>query len=410
MAIVKRFNVNTQQATLDADIIENMSANDVSYDASTQYDENTVGDKLSELEYDVTKNNDGATFASLSELLSSENLSNLIPTSVRHGGMSIRFVNSSDNKYVQYFLRNDEWSVNKGDWEEINTKTGKYLLMTFGSTPGYVSILTANKKVSLNYNNPSIGVSNLINVNKTVPQIIHLNNLWNNAGAALSYVITDENLIALQVISGVSSATIDSSSLPEGARFLIANSCDKNGVIGTSDLSIADSGIPLYVALNLLDNKETLNKFIIKSASIGNSDCYINNSVQVGFYLSKTNITYLNSGNNVVCTNLLCIKKEHNLSLTNLFNNALAAPSYIILDKYFKVLDVKLGVSSVLIDIDNLPDDSFYLIANSNSTNTTVTTDKFYPLINTGISVVVLTEILQNNARIDSSISILNSF
>ena len=62
MAIVKRFNVNTQQATLDADIIENMSANDVSYDASTQYDENTVGDKLSELEsqmiYDVTKDID----------------------------------------------------------------------------------------------------------------------------------------------------------------------------------------------------------------------------------------------------------------------------------------------------------------------------------------------------------------
>ena len=52
MAIVKRFNVNREQVTLDADIIENMSvsANDVSYDASTQYNENTVGDKLSELE------------------------------------------------------------------------------------------------------------------------------------------------------------------------------------------------------------------------------------------------------------------------------------------------------------------------------------------------------------------------
>ena len=66
---------------------------------------NDAGEKLSELEtqviYDVTANNDGATFASLSELLSSENLSILIPTSVRHGGMSIRFVQSSDNKYVQ---------------------------------------------------------------------------------------------------------------------------------------------------------------------------------------------------------------------------------------------------------------------------------------------------------------------
>ena len=108
MAIVNKFNVNREQVTLDADIIENMSANDISYDDSFQYDENTVGDKLSGLEtqviYDVTSNNDGMSFSSLSALLLSENLSTLIPISVRCGGMSIRFVQSSDNKYVQYFL------------------------------------------------------------------------------------------------------------------------------------------------------------------------------------------------------------------------------------------------------------------------------------------------------------------
>ena len=54
MAIVNKFNVNNKQVTLDADIIENMSANDVSYDDSFQYDENTVGDKLSELESKTT--------------------------------------------------------------------------------------------------------------------------------------------------------------------------------------------------------------------------------------------------------------------------------------------------------------------------------------------------------------------
>ena len=80
--------------------------------------------KLSKLEseviYDVTANNDGATFSSLSALLSSENLSTLIPTSVRHGGMSIRFVQSSDNKYVQYFLAKGEWSASEDDWEKMN--------------------------------------------------------------------------------------------------------------------------------------------------------------------------------------------------------------------------------------------------------------------------------------------------
>ena len=49
MAIVNKFNVNREQVTLDADIIENMSANDISYNSSLKYDENTVGDKLNKL-------------------------------------------------------------------------------------------------------------------------------------------------------------------------------------------------------------------------------------------------------------------------------------------------------------------------------------------------------------------------
>ena len=53
MTIVNKFNVNKQEVTLDADIIENMSANDVPYNSSFQYDKNTVGDKLSELDNSV---------------------------------------------------------------------------------------------------------------------------------------------------------------------------------------------------------------------------------------------------------------------------------------------------------------------------------------------------------------------
>ena len=41
--------------------------------------------------YDVSYHN-SATFASLSALLSDENLSTLIPTEVRCGGMTIRFI------------------------------------------------------------------------------------------------------------------------------------------------------------------------------------------------------------------------------------------------------------------------------------------------------------------------------
>ena len=160
MAIVKRFNVNKQEVALDADIIENMSANDVSYNDSVQYNENTVGNKLSELSqhgqqmiYDVTVNNDGVTFASLSELLSDENLSTLIPVAVRCGGMSIRFLNSSDNKYVQYMLLTTTFSTIESDWQEVNIiYINNILLRAF------------NEK--LNYYNRAVG--SLQHSNKTI--------------------------------------------------------------------------------------------------------------------------------------------------------------------------------------------------------------------------------------------------
>ena len=70
--------------------------------------------------YDVSARNNGAVFESLSALLSSPDLNTLIPTSIRHGGMTIRFIEgseqSSDNKYVQYRLMADEWSTDTEDW------------------------------------------------------------------------------------------------------------------------------------------------------------------------------------------------------------------------------------------------------------------------------------------------------
>ena len=126
MAIVNKFNVNKQQVTFDADIIENMSANDVSYNASTQYDENTVGDKLSELEkeviYDVSAHNNGVVFESLSSLLSSSNLDILIPVSVRCGGMTIRFIQSPNNWYVEYRLMATSFSINEKNWQGVDSE------------------------------------------------------------------------------------------------------------------------------------------------------------------------------------------------------------------------------------------------------------------------------------------------
>lgn len=89
--------------------------------------QDAVTRELTDLElgviYDVSAHNDGAVFESLSTLLGSANLSTLIPTSVRYGGVGIRFIQGSvpntDNKYVQYRLTADDWSTNTEDWEKI---------------------------------------------------------------------------------------------------------------------------------------------------------------------------------------------------------------------------------------------------------------------------------------------------
>lgn len=95
--------------------------------------------KFTELEqgiiYDVSAHNDNAVFESLSALLSSPNLSTLIPTSVRRGGMSIRFLQGSEqssyNNYVQYMYTGNSVTgspnpfLNVSNWKnqssEINT-------------------------------------------------------------------------------------------------------------------------------------------------------------------------------------------------------------------------------------------------------------------------------------------------
>ena len=72
--------------------------------------------------YDVSYHNNGATFTSLSALLSNKNLSTLIPLAARCGGMTIRFIQSSVNKYVQYRYILSDVSIESQFANPINWK------------------------------------------------------------------------------------------------------------------------------------------------------------------------------------------------------------------------------------------------------------------------------------------------
>lgn len=121
--------------------------------------------------YDVSALNNGAVFESLSVLLSSSNLSTLIPTSVRHGGMTIRFVQSSDNKYVQYRLMSTSFSTNEADWQ------GDSIIGTDRIADGAVTtdkLANPNTIFVLNIDNPSKSLIDACNLANAVVKHMYI--------------------------------------------------------------------------------------------------------------------------------------------------------------------------------------------------------------------------------------------
>lgn len=69
--------------------------------------------------FDISEYHGGQTYLNLEAALDSNNGGG-VPQPLQKGGMSVKFVRSSDNKYVQYFLTKDEWSASVDDWEKMN--------------------------------------------------------------------------------------------------------------------------------------------------------------------------------------------------------------------------------------------------------------------------------------------------
>lgn len=91
----------------------------------TQYMLLSVKSQAGEV-FDISEYNSGATYADLAAALGTDGAN--VPSVVRKGGMSIKFIQSSDNKYVQYRLMATTWSNVVGDWsgedEELKEFTG----------------------------------------------------------------------------------------------------------------------------------------------------------------------------------------------------------------------------------------------------------------------------------------------
>ena len=65
--------------------------------------------------YDISKANNGATYTDLADALGTDGKN--VHLEVREGGMSVKFIQTSDNKYVQYRLMTTSFSTNEADWQ-----------------------------------------------------------------------------------------------------------------------------------------------------------------------------------------------------------------------------------------------------------------------------------------------------
>lgn len=97
---------------------------EVYYDGTSYYANNVAG-VSSDGVFDVsikypTSGVEGGNTYTLEGALSVLNTN--LSSNKKKGGMSIKFVQSSDHKYVQYRLMSDAWSLNVSDWQGVDDK------------------------------------------------------------------------------------------------------------------------------------------------------------------------------------------------------------------------------------------------------------------------------------------------
>ena len=98
----------------------------------------------------------GGTLAKYADLSAALDGGNNIPSALRKGGMSVKFIQgsaqSSDNKYVQYRLMSDTFNTNPANWQGVDdvptagsdnlVKSGGVYTPIFGGVVEYVSYIT----------------------------------------------------------------------------------------------------------------------------------------------------------------------------------------------------------------------------------------------------------------------------
>jgi len=96
-----------------------------------------------------------------------------IPDTLRKGGMSVKFVQSSDNNYVQYRLTNQNWSTVVTDWQGVDTE-----------------IISDSKNIA----ESGAVASGLISIDKKIEGLTYKNKVSEQTDGSLAFQIFDFGL------------------------------------------------------------------------------------------------------------------------------------------------------------------------------------------------------------------------
>ena len=191
-----------------------------------------------------------------------------VPQSKQKGGMTIRYVQTSDNKYVQYFLTKDEWSVSEADWEKMNLEEEisqldqdlkRYIFSgdSIFRNDGYINYASGTIAVASEYS-----ITDYLIVDRNSD--IEINNIGGPGGMA-GIFFYDKNFAPIQDQKQVPTAHIfiAKENIPQNAVYF--RSSTQNSYI-TSDTSISffrvESLLQMFSPIENID-KLNLNREIL---------------------------------------------------------------------------------------------------------------------------------------------------
>lgn len=240
-----------------------------------------------------------ATYADLSAALTALNA---LPADFKKGGMSMKFVLSSDNKYVQYRLMADAWSTAVADWQGVDGEptAGSENLVKSGGT-----FEQLNKKADNNRN-----FYDVLKLNGDFSEVTNkgVTFSWNNgtchltneaSGYAQNFLIYRQNINDVFVIGKKYKIYVSTDDTDVFFRIICIDSSDNQTAydFSTDGEFIVPSGFALVsIGVRVADNTKTYDAYITPTI-ISEPNEVIENETNID--INNQNISSLWSGNSI---------------------------------------------------------------------------------------------------------------